>query len=273
MVRKQDALRATQAGRGTAVSTTSESITYSGLVTDGLAKQIAEKIRVAIIEGRLKVDERLPTEAELAVRFSVSRPTIREALKRLAAQNLIRSRRGASGGTYVTRPSQAEAAQELANATALLTSMGEFDLVSIAEARQELGIVCCRIASERREEADLLVMREELTKQRDASLSDVEFCASDVRFHHAIAQATQNPVLRLVMAGVIEAFQPAANLVGYRFRERRTFVVQHERLYDAIARRDAGAAAVVVVEQMNYLRSIYRRAQEWRTRREAVAGR
>jgi DNA-binding FadR family transcriptional regulator len=267
MVRRQDNLRSMQAGvRREAEPPAAEPIAYSGLVTDGLAKQIAEKIRTAIIDGRLKVDERLPTEAELAVRFSVSRPTIREALKRLAAQNLIRSRRGASGGTYVNRPSQAEAAQELANATTLLISMGEFDLVSIAEARQELSIVCCRIASERREETDLVAMQEELAKQREAALSDVEFCASDVRFHHAIAQATKNPVLRLVMAGVIEALQPAANLVGYRFRERRTIVTQHERLYDAIARQDASAAAAIVVEQMDYLRGIYRRALEWRGR-------
>ena len=69
-------------------------INYQGIVTQGLAKQISEKIRDAILEGRLQVHERLPTEEELAARFNVSRPTIREALKRLAAQNLVRSRRG-----------------------------------------------------------------------------------------------------------------------------------------------------------------------------------
>ena len=72
-------------------------IDYQGLVTQGLARQIAEKLREAILEGRLHVNERLPTEYELAARFNVSRPTIREALKRLAAQNLIRSRRGPAG--------------------------------------------------------------------------------------------------------------------------------------------------------------------------------
>ena len=61
-------------------------IDYQGLVTQGLAKQISEKIREAILQGRVHVHERLPTEEELAVKFNVSRPTIREALKRLAAQ-------------------------------------------------------------------------------------------------------------------------------------------------------------------------------------------
>ena len=66
-----------------------------------LSAQIASAIRDEIIEGRLIVDARLPSEAELADHFDVSRPTVREALKRLAAQSLIRTQRGASGGAFV----------------------------------------------------------------------------------------------------------------------------------------------------------------------------
>lgn len=80
------------------------SIEYQKVVRTGLAKQVADEIRDAILSGRLQIDERLPTEEELARRFGISRPTIREALKRLAAQNLIRSQRGPTGGTFVRRP-------------------------------------------------------------------------------------------------------------------------------------------------------------------------
>jgi nitrite reductase/ring-hydroxylating ferredoxin subunit len=76
-------------------------------VTASAAKQISESLRAAIMDGRLKVDERLPTEEELAQRFKVSRPTVREALKRLAAQHLIRSRRGPAGGNFVSSPAPA----------------------------------------------------------------------------------------------------------------------------------------------------------------------
>ena len=63
-----------------------------------LSAQIAQAIRDAIVSGDLNVDTRLPSEAELADQFNVSRPTVREALKRLAAQSLIRTQRGATGG-------------------------------------------------------------------------------------------------------------------------------------------------------------------------------
>lgn len=70
---------------------------YGQIVTTSAASQIADQLQQAIMDGRLKVDERLPTEEELAAQFGVSRPTVREALKRLAARHLIRSRRGPTG--------------------------------------------------------------------------------------------------------------------------------------------------------------------------------
>ena len=134
-------------------------IQYNNLVTQSLAKQIAEQIRSAILDGRLQVDQRLPTEEELAAQFSVSRPTIREALKRLAAQNLVRSKRGPSGGTFITRPTESELRTTLANATTLMVTLGEFDIDAITEARREMQKLCLKLAIERRTDAQLTSLR------------------------------------------------------------------------------------------------------------------
>jgi len=88
-----------------------------------LSAQIAAAIRDAIVSGALIVDERLPSEAELADQFSVSRPTVREALKRLAAQSLIRTQRGAFGGAFVNRLSYPEAYGQQITTSTLLLSM------------------------------------------------------------------------------------------------------------------------------------------------------
>ena len=236
-------------------------IDYQGLVTQGLAKQISEKIRDAILEGRLQVDERLPTEDELAARFSVSRPTVREALKRLAAQNLIRSRRGPTGGTFVNRPTRDEARLTVANAASLLVSMGEFALNDIAEAREAIELDCCRLAAERRTDAHLAALAGEIAQQRTTSLSDEEFCASDVRFHRTLVEAAGNPALDFAAAGVIESLQPAVNMVIFRFRDRRQVATQHEHLYRALKARDSDAACAALTEYMNALRKQYRKAQ------------
>jgi GntR family transcriptional regulator, transcriptional repressor for pyruvate dehydrogenase complex len=239
-------------------------IDYQGLVTQGLSKQIADKIRDAILEGRLRVREQLPTEEALATRFNVSRPTIREALKRLAAQNLIRSRRGPTGGTFVNPPTRDEARSTVANAAALLVSMGEFALSDIAEARQEIELVCCRLATKRRTDEHLATLAREIEQQRHPDSSDEEFCASDVRFHRALVEAAGNPALEFAAAGVIESLQPAVNMVISRFRDRKQVAGQHERLYRALKARDGSAACAALKSYMNALRKQYRKAQEAR---------
>jgi len=239
-------------------------LNYEPLVTASLAKQIAEKIRESIADGTLKADDQLPTEDKLAQQFGVSRPTIREALKRLAAQSLIRSRRGPAGGTFINRPTREEVSSNLTTATALLVSLGEFELPEVLEARHELEVTCARLAAARNTPTDLDAMAKEIETQRDSALSDVDFCASDVRFHRALADAAHNPILQFVMFAVIEALQPIENMLVFRFRERNEIVKQHEKMLVALKARDIKAAVAAVTEQTAYLRERCDAAQEWR---------
>lgn len=246
-------------------------IQYASINTESAASQIAKRLRAAILEGKLRVDERLPTEEELADRFGVSRPTIREALKRLAAQNLVRSRRGPSGGTFVTSPSIDEAMESLAAVTTMLVSVGAFGMTEIAEARHQLELVCARLATLRHTEEHLRAMEAEIAVQRDPNLSDIEFCASDVRFHRAIVDASANPLFQFLMAALVEALQPVSNLIVFRFRDRAETVRQHSNILSAIRRRDIESTEAALTEQMIYLRERFALARRWREERDAEA--
>ncbi len=111
-------------------------------------------------------------------------------------------------------------------------------------------------------------MAEELVRQRDGYLSDEAFCASDVRFHRALVDASQNGVWRYLMHAVIEAMQPVVNMVAFRFRDRNLIVAQHERILAGLERQDADAACAALDEQMRYLKEQYAQAQAWRAQRE-----
>lgn len=238
------------------------------IVTAGLAKQIAESLREHILSGRIKVDERLPTEEELARQFGVSRPTIREALKRLAAENLIQSRRGPRGGSTVRRPRPEEISLNLSNALRLLASLGQFNHGDIVEARCELESTCCRLVAQRRTKDFLAKMRAELVTQRDPLLSDEEFCASDVRFHRTLVEATKNPILEVMLSAVSDALQPVTNLAVFRFRDRNVICRQHQRLILALEASDADKAIAVLRRQARYLAESYSKARAWRQARE-----
>jgi GntR family transcriptional repressor for pyruvate dehydrogenase complex len=239
-------------------------IDYRALNQEGLSKQIADAIRAAIVNGKLLVGERLPTENELAEKFGVSRPTVREALKRLAAQNLIHSKRGPSGGNFVTKLSQTQAREVLITTATLVVSMGAINLSEVVEARRVMESACLPFAVERRSEAHLERLRQELECQRRSDLSDEAFCESDVRFHRTVVDAADNAMLSFQMAGVIEAMQPILNKIINRVRDRVTMIEAHATLASALERRDLRSAEEALRSLTDYIRDQALRAQQER---------
>lgn len=217
-----------------------------------LPAQIAKALRDAILSGELTADDRLPSESDLAERFEVSRPTVREALKRLAAQSLIRTERGAFGGAFVRRLSYKEAQAIHATSSTLLLSINEVDFEVACEARFALERSCTVLASARRSPADLEAMRAEIRRQEDPDLSDEAFCASDVALHRALVDAAGNPILSYQLAGAVEAMQPLMNMITFSARSREQIVQLHAGLADAIERRAPSEADTVLGELARY---------------------
>ena len=217
-----------------------------------LSAQIAQAIRDAIVAGEMIVDERLPSEAELADQFNVSRPTVREALKRLAAQSLIRTQRGAFGGAFVNRLSFEEAYGQQITTSTLLLSMNAVSFDVACEARYALERACTPLAAERRSPDHLATMRAEIHRQGQPGLSDESFCASDVTFHRALVDAAGNPVLSYQLAGAVEAMQPLMNMITFTARSREEIVRLHTRIADAIEAMDANAAETALHELEAY---------------------
>ncbi len=223
------------------------------IVKASISKQIAEQLRSAIVSGQFKIGERLPTEDELAQRFGVSRPSVREALKRLAAQNLVRARRGPSGGNFVVQPSYAELAESLSGAATLLVGMGALGIEEIIEARRVLQGSCLQQAIANVSTEHLQNIETALARQQDPEISDEDFCQADVAFHRALVDATDNGMLRFVMYTVIEALIPVTNMVVTVVRERSDIISLHRQMLDHLAQGDAVALRAKMDELLDYL--------------------
>ena len=218
----------------------------------GLSAQIAKSIRDAIVSGELPVDERLPSEAELSEQFAVSRSTVREALKRLAAQSLIRTQRGATGGAFVNRLRFEDAYNQQITTSALLLSMNAVDFLTACEARFALERACAPLSAQRRTADHLATMRAEITRQAQPGLSDESFCASDVAFHRALVDGAGNPVLSYQLAGAIEAIEPLMNMITFTARSRDRIVALHTAIADALDSRDAGEVDELLAQLADY---------------------
>jgi GntR family transcriptional repressor for pyruvate dehydrogenase complex len=243
---------------------------FPTIVTDSAPKQIAQTIKDAILSGKLKVDERLPTEDELSAKFSVSRHTIREALKRLAAENLVEARRGATGGNFVKMPTWIDIQTALATSLTVAASLNQLTFQQVIDCRLEIGSMCCRLAATNRASEDLKAMRREIAIQRHPELSDVDFCASDVRFHCRIAAASGNPIIAASAAGILEGLEPITNLLLFRFRLRNVISEQHAAIADCLAAHDAEGAVEHLRLQIDYLKKKHADAKRWKKTRGAA---
>lgn len=211
-----------------------------------LSATIAEEIRSAIINGDLIVDARLPSEAELAQTFSVSRPTVREALKRLAAQSLIRTQRGATGGAFVNRLSYADAREQHVTTSTLLLTMNDVSFAAACEARFALEQACVPLACSRRTTALLDQMGQEISLQTQEDMSHEDFCASDVRFHRLFVDCTQNAVLSYQLSGAVEAMQPLMNMLTYNRRSRDGIIHQHKDILKGLKNKEVSLVSAAL---------------------------
>ncbi|MBO6775759.1 MAG: FadR family transcriptional regulator [Marinibacterium sp.] len=237
-----------------------------------LSVQIADAIRDAIVSGDLIVDERLPSEPELADQFNVSRPTVREALKRLGAQSLIRTQRGATGGAFVNRLSYTDAYDQQVTTATLLLSMNAVSFETACEARYALERACAPLSAQRSTSDHIATMRTEIFRQGQPGLTDEAFCASDVAFHRALVDGAGNPVLSYQLAGAVEAMQPLMNMITFTARSREAIIALHTTIADAIEAGDGPATVdglnALETETLKLAKSVF----DAKTRKKPEAG-
>lgn len=154
---------------------------------------IYEQLRALITSGALKPGDRLPSERAMMAELQRSRPTIREALKRLEQGGYISSTQGASGA--VVQELSLHAAEEPLKD---MIQLSQVSLSELNEYRQSNDSTIAAWAAKRRTEADLTDLRRCVT-EAETALADYErFIELDVCFHSLLARASANRVAMIV---------------------------------------------------------------------------
>jgi len=150
-----------------------------------LVDRAAEAIRTEIVNNRWPVGEKLPNEAKLSALLSISRGTVREAVRILVSQGYLETRQGS--GTYV---------QSTADAARPLTMARRASLRDQFEARLALDAEAARLAALRQTPSVIADLRARLAARGNFDGSDPSgFIARDFAFHKAVVEASQNKVL------------------------------------------------------------------------------
>jgi GntR family transcriptional repressor for pyruvate dehydrogenase complex len=210
-----------------------------------LAEGVLEALSAAILDGRLPAGAALPSEASLAARFGVSKPTVREAIRELASLGVLDVFSG-----RVTRVRTLDAAP-LARFWRFAVGNSRDALAEAVELRRLLEPPIARLAALRADAAALTAIEAALARMRDAAGDIPAWIEADLDFHDAVARAAGNRLMLLQMRGL----RPVTELVMQHFNRSRprrdadwqTTLRRHVRVARAVAAHDADAAQAAML--------------------------
>jgi DNA-binding FadR family transcriptional regulator len=232
-------------------------------------EQVADQLRELIVSGTLAPGERLPIESALAREFGVSRATVREALRVLAAQGLVRTAKGPAGGSFVTLPTVDHISSFVEANVALLTETRHVTLEELLEARELVEVPAARLAAERRTEEDLDKLRATVPDDT-LPLGNTEEFTYNSEFHTCVLEASRNTLLTVSAQPIFTVLQThlARSALGRSFHT--SIHAHHLRILEAVEAGDAAAAAAEMHDHLAFLRPYYERA--WKASRAARRG-
>lgn len=182
----------------------------SALHVPKTSEVIARWLRRELLRSRPNPGDALPSEIELRERFGVSRPTIREAVRILETQHLVRVARGASGGARFRLPE----ARMVSEATGVYlqahgTTQAELNEARVSLEPRLIGFMAGRLPPEAIER-----LKAEVRRQAEA-LDDVRaFSRSHEDFYAILAEACPNRLIALELLTLRDLIQAQTELVG-----------------------------------------------------------
>lgn len=209
------------------------------------ANAVADDLARLILTG-MPPGSSLPSEADLAAQYAVSRLTIREAVKLLAGRGLVELARGRRA--MVREPDGSAFADFL---TSMLhnESRGIFDLI---EVRMSLEVQSATLAAKRASRAGIAAIESALQGMRDAEASsdgeaEERFHSFDVGFHEAVALASGNRILGYLFEAMAEPLRQGIRTSRRGHANRghtlADTIAAHQRILDAIRAGSSRAAA------------------------------
>ncbi len=209
---------------------------------------VFEQLRDLIFKGQIKPGEQLMSERELAENLSVSRPTVREAINRLVALQLLDHRQGK--GTFVVSPSAEK------NSLGVPHDLN-VSLTDLLEVRLGLECNAVMMAARRATEEDIMDMQKSLLDMKTQIEAGGLGSDADVRFHMAIAYATKNMVQIHIMKSFYDLlFYGIKSNLQYLYTEPATLEIitrHHNNIFKAVCDRDPQLAYGAMREHIMFV--------------------
>ncbi|MDQ1131355.1 FadR/GntR family transcriptional regulator [Microbacterium sp. SORGH_AS_0888] len=215
---------------------------------------VIQAIEDQITSGALRVADPLPPERELAARLGVSRAGVREAVRVLEGQGVLRSRvgSGAEAGTFVAALPDAALTRFLR----LHVALANFPMSDVIAARIALERTSAALAAAHATEAALDGIAALVERMDDPALDRAAFNAADAELHIAIAQASGNRLVASLAVAIRGALRDpllrAIESAGGWDETAADLQRQHHGILDALRGGDGARAADLMEQHIRY---------------------
>jgi DNA-binding FadR family transcriptional regulator len=203
---------------------------------------LADALREQILGGELTEGTPLPPEREMVGETGLGRGSVREALRVLEAEGLIRTKTGRHGGTFTTLPDESG----IARYVSLFVRGRRVPIRALLEARITIEPSLAYFAALNRSDADVAELKKACADMEAASDGTV-FGRHNLAWHYAVAGASHNELLVAFLASISSAIGHAsashAEAFEARFGDIRAAVIHaHRGITEAVAERAPDAA-------------------------------
>jgi DNA-binding FadR family transcriptional regulator len=215
-------------------------------------QRIVEQVEDALARGDLRPGHRLPSERELVTQFQVSRSTVREALRVLESNGIVRSRPGDPNGPEILPFSSGALRKQMVR----LARVDEVGLAELVSFRMILDGSANMLAARLRTPEQLAEMESTIEAMEAAvDAGYEEFSKADVAFHEAVGRASRNSLIQLCNEVVREVVLSLISAKISRSRQRRSLMatsLEHHREVLAAVRAGDGVAAAQAARRSLY---------------------
>lgn len=221
-----------------------------------VAEEVADRIRVLMLDGTFPADQPLPSERHLAEHFGVSRGSIRDALRTLETIGLLETRHGQ--GTFPRELSVERLVAPLASVMAYRADLQD----ELLDVRRIFEPAVAHVAAARATEEDLTDLQRVLDTQRQKLKTGQSAITEDTAFHAILARATRNRVVMSIMATLNDLLvESRTHSLQQKGRPARS-VDGHEAVVAALRRKDADGASVAMSKHIDQIADIQLHSQK-----------
>jgi GntR family transcriptional repressor for pyruvate dehydrogenase complex len=194
--------------------------------------KVIQYIRQQLVCEQLRIGNKLPTERELSEKLSLSRNSIREALRTMENMGIIESRQGS--GNYLTGNIE----KGLTDSLSMMVLMKQISYIEISQLRRGIEMQSLLLAMKRITNDESVHIEEILTKMECSQKN--EETALDKEFHYAVVAASENELMINIMQSLSTTCeQMIDHILNQESDEnKRLLMKSHRQIYESLLKKD-----------------------------------